>query len=98
MQGGFYPIAAAADQLRDVPVRVTQQPPATRWRGCRAAGGRRSPVGKPPFTRTGLPPLLLYRGLSVVGGEAGLGIGFEAVEMTQVVGLVLLGTALAEAA
>ena len=31
----------------------------------------------------------------MVGGEAGLGIGFEAVELTQVVGLVL-GTALAE--
>ena len=47
-------------------------------------------------TRAGLPTLLLYLGLGVVIGEAGLGIEFEDAELTQAVGLVLLGIILTE--
>ncbi len=47
-------------------------------------------------TRAGLPTLLLYLGLGLVVGEAGLGFEFEDAELTQVVGLVLLGVILAE--
>jgi cell volume regulation protein A len=47
-------------------------------------------------TRAGLPTLLIYLGLGLIVGEAGLGIQFEDAELTQVVGLVLLGIILAE--
>lgn len=47
-------------------------------------------------SRAGLPTLLLYLGLGVLIGEAGLGIEFEDAELTQAVGLVLLGIILAE--
>ena len=47
-------------------------------------------------TRAGLPTLLIYLGLGLVIGEAGLGIRFDNAELTQVVGLILLGIILAE--
>lgn len=47
-------------------------------------------------TRAGLPTLLLYLGLGLLIGEAGLGVQFEDAQLTQVVGLVLLGIILAE--
>jgi cell volume regulation protein A len=47
-------------------------------------------------TRAGLPTLLLYLGMGLLVGEAGLGIEFEDAQLTQVVGLVLLGIILAE--
>ena len=47
-------------------------------------------------TRAGLPTLLLYLGLGLVVGEAGLGVDFEDADLTQVVGLVLLAVILAE--
>jgi cell volume regulation protein A len=47
-------------------------------------------------TRAGLPTLLIYLGLGLLVGEAGLGVEFEDAELTQVVGLVLLGVILAE--
>src|SRR3954470_17704221 len=41
-QDAVFPVTDAdGDEPRDAPVRVTQQPPATWWRGCRAAGGGR---------------------------------------------------------
>ncbi|MCV2490988.1 potassium/proton antiporter [Geodermatophilus sp. YIM 151500] len=46
--------------------------------------------------RAGLPTLLIYLGLGLVVGEAGLGLEFEDAQLTQVVGLVLLGIILAE--
>jgi cell volume regulation protein A len=46
--------------------------------------------------RAGLPTLLIYLGLGLVIGEAGLGLQFEDAQLTQVVGLVLLGIILAE--
>ena len=46
--------------------------------------------------RAGLPTLLIYLGLGLLIGEAGLGIHFEDADLTQVVGLVLLGIILAE--
>ncbi len=46
--------------------------------------------------RAGLPTLLIYLGLGLLVGEAGLGVQFEDAELTQVVGLVLLGIILAE--
>ncbi len=46
--------------------------------------------------RAGLPTLLIYLGLGVGVGEAGLGIEFEDAELTQAVGLVLLGIILVE--
>jgi cell volume regulation protein A len=46
--------------------------------------------------RAGLPTLLLYLGLGVVVGEAGLGLEFENAQLTQVIGLVLLGIIIAE--
>lgn len=46
--------------------------------------------------RAGLPTLLLYLGLGVVVGEAGLGLQFDDAELTQVVGLVLLAIIIAE--
>ncbi|SNR80210.1 potassium/proton antiporter [Blastococcus mobilis] len=47
-------------------------------------------------SRAGLPTLLIYLGLGVIVGEAGFGLEFEDAELTQVVGLVLLGVILAE--
>ncbi|WP_409329498.1 potassium/proton antiporter [Trujillonella humicola] len=47
-------------------------------------------------TRAGLPTLLIYLGMGLLVGEAGLGLEFEDAELTQVVGLVLLGVILAE--
>jgi cell volume regulation protein A len=47
-------------------------------------------------TRAGLPTLLIYLGLGVIVGEAGFGLEFEDAQLTQVVGLVLLGVILAE--
>ncbi|MCU1671824.1 MAG: hypothetical protein JWP40_4751 [Blastococcus sp.] len=44
------------DKLRDAPVRVTQQPLATRWRGCRAAGGERGSA-----SQQGVPVVLPVR-------------------------------------
>jgi cell volume regulation protein A len=46
--------------------------------------------------RAGLPTLLLYLGLGVIVGEAGLGLQFDDAELTQVVGLVLLAIIIAE--
>jgi cell volume regulation protein A len=46
--------------------------------------------------RAGLPTLLIYLALGLLVGEAGLGFEFEDAELTQVVGLVLLGIILAE--
>jgi len=47
-------------------------------------------------TRAGLPTLLIYLGLGVIVGEAGFGLEFEDAQLTQMVGLVLLGVILAE--
>jgi cell volume regulation protein A len=47
-------------------------------------------------TRAGLPTLLLYLGLGVIVGEAGLGFEFEDAQLTQVVGLLLLAIIIAE--
>jgi len=47
-------------------------------------------------TRAGLPTLLLYLGLGVLVGEAGLGLQFEDAQLTQVVGLLLLAIIIAE--
>jgi cell volume regulation protein A len=47
-------------------------------------------------SRAGLPTLLIYLGLGVVVGEAGLGLEFEDAQLTQVVGLLLLGVIIAE--
>jgi cell volume regulation protein A len=46
--------------------------------------------------RAGLPTLLLYLGLGVIVGEAGLGVEFEDAQLTQVLGLVLLAVIIAE--
>jgi cell volume regulation protein A len=46
--------------------------------------------------RAGLPTLLLYLGLGLVVGEAGLGLEFEDAQLTQVLGLVLLAIIIAE--
>ena len=46
--------------------------------------------------RSGLPTLLLYLGLGVALGEAGLGISFDNPELTQVLGYVALVVILAE--
>jgi cell volume regulation protein A len=46
--------------------------------------------------RAGLPTLLLYLGLGVAVGEAGLGFEFEDAQLTQVIGLVLLAIIIAE--
>jgi potassium/hydrogen antiporter len=46
--------------------------------------------------RSGLPSLLLYLGIGVVIGEAGLGIGFNSPELTQVLGYSALVLILAE--
>lgn len=47
-------------------------------------------------TRAGLPTLLIYLGLGLLIGEAGFGIRFDDAELTQLVGLILLGVILAE--
>ncbi len=47
-------------------------------------------------TRAGLPTLLIYLGLGVFVGEAGLGLEFEDAQLTQVVGLLLLAVIIAE--
>lgn len=47
-------------------------------------------------TRAGLPTLLLYLGLGVIVGEAGLGLEFDDAQLTQVVGLLLLAIIIAE--
>ncbi len=47
-------------------------------------------------SRVGLPSLLIYLGLGVVLGEAGLGIEFENAELTQILGLTALAIILAE--
>jgi len=47
-------------------------------------------------TRAGLPTLLIYLGLGVSIGEAGLGLEFEDAQLTQVVGLLLLAIIIAE--
>lgn len=47
-------------------------------------------------TRAGLPTLLLYLGIGLIVGEAGLGVQFEDANLTQLVGLVLLAVILAE--
>ena len=46
--------------------------------------------------RSGLPTLLLYLGLGVAIGEAGLGLRFDDPELTQVLGYVALVVILAE--
>jgi cell volume regulation protein A len=46
--------------------------------------------------RAGLPTLLLYLGLGVTVGEAGLGFEFEDAQLTQLLGLVLLAIIIAE--
>jgi cell volume regulation protein A len=46
--------------------------------------------------RAGLPTLLLYLGLGLIVGEAGLGLEFEDAQLTQVLGLVLLAIIIAE--
>jgi cell volume regulation protein A len=46
--------------------------------------------------RAGLPTLLLYLGLGVIVGEAGLGLEYENAQLTQVLGLVLLAIIIAE--
>jgi cell volume regulation protein A len=46
--------------------------------------------------RSGLPTLLLYLGLGVAIGEAGLGVRFDDAELTQVLGYVALVVILAE--
>jgi cell volume regulation protein A len=46
--------------------------------------------------RAGLPTLLLYLGLGLMIGEAGLGLEFEDAQLTQVLGLVLLAIIIAE--
>ena len=46
--------------------------------------------------RAGLPTLLLYLGLGVTVGEAGLGVEFEDAQLTQLLGLVLLAIIIAE--
>jgi len=46
--------------------------------------------------RSGLPSLLLYLGIGVVIGEAGLGIEFDSAELTQVLGYTALVLILAE--
>ena len=47
-------------------------------------------------TRTGLPVLLLYLGLGVAVGEAGLGVQFEDYSLTADLGLLALAVVLAE--
>lgn len=47
-------------------------------------------------TRVGLPTLLIYLGLGLVLGEAGLGLRFDDAELTQAIGLGLLAIILAE--
>jgi potassium/hydrogen antiporter len=47
-------------------------------------------------TRVGLPILLLYLGIGMAIGEAGLGLRFDDAQLTQVVGLGLLAIILAE--
>jgi potassium/hydrogen antiporter len=47
-------------------------------------------------TRTGLPSLLLYLGIGLLIGEAGLGLDFENIELTQNLGLFALALILAE--
>ncbi len=44
----------------------------------------------------GLPSLLLYLGIGLVIGEAGLGLQFESAELTQIIGSVALAMILAE--
>jgi len=46
--------------------------------------------------RTGLPVLLLYLGIGVLAGEAGLGVEFEDYEITADLGLIALAVILAE--
>ena len=46
--------------------------------------------------RSGLPSLLLYLGIGVAIGEAGLGIRFDSAELTQVLGYSALVLILAE--
>lgn len=49
-QDAVFPVSNADDdELRDAPVRVTQQPPVTRWRGCQAAGGGRGSASQQGF-------------------------------------------------
>jgi cell volume regulation protein A len=47
-------------------------------------------------SRTGLPSLLLYLGLGLVLGEAGLGVQYEDAELSHSLGLVALALILAE--
>jgi cell volume regulation protein A len=47
-------------------------------------------------TRAGLPSLLVYLAIGLVLGEAGLGLGFDDAELTQVLGTVALALILAE--
>ncbi|WP_432545248.1 potassium/proton antiporter [Kineococcus sp. SYSU DK004] len=47
-------------------------------------------------TRAGLPTLLLYLGLGLLIGEAGLGLDFDDAAVTQAAGLFLLAVILAE--
>ncbi|MFC6086444.1 potassium/proton antiporter [Sphaerisporangium aureirubrum] len=46
--------------------------------------------------RTGLPSLLIYLGLGLLLGEAGLGIQFENAQLAQQIGLIALAVILAE--
>lgn len=46
--------------------------------------------------RSGLPTLLIYLGLGLVLGEAGLGVNFSDVELTQTLGLLALALILVE--
>src|SRR3954452_13139030 len=47
-------------------------------------------------SRTGVPALLVYLGIGVALGEAGLGIRFEDYDLTGEIGLVALAVILAE--
>ena len=47
-------------------------------------------------TRAGLPSLLLYLGIGLVIGEAGIGLGFENADLTMVLGTMALAVILAE--
>jgi potassium/hydrogen antiporter len=47
-------------------------------------------------SRVGLPTLLIYLGLGLALGEAGLGVRFDDAELTQAIGLGLLAIILAE--
>lgn len=47
-------------------------------------------------SRTGVPALLVYLGIGVVLGEAGLGVRFEDYDLTAQLGLIALAVILAE--